>query len=172
MVKLVSKWALEYPTVSNRSKNLQTLLHKIALRISRSLEEDIFIPHLFPPEVLENRSNPLALSVINFYQRQFWSGVKLFRNIISWQGIITDSVLQELALDRLLNRYLLFAINRTIASSDSFSKCQAIVLTLPRSWCHKNLPQLEKLSLLLKQLHERNSDPGIISEIVRLQNNI
>jgi hypothetical protein len=172
LVRLIAKWAKDFPTISSRSKHLQTLLHKIALRISRSLDEDVYIPQLIPQEVLENRTNPLALNVINFYERQFWSGVKLFRNIISWQGIISDPVLQELALDRLLNRYLLFAIVRTIAYSDSINKCQEIILTLPRLWCDIKFPQISQLNQLLQQLLQRNTDPLVIAEIVRLQNSL
>lgn len=42
-----------------------------------------------------------------FFQRQFASGLKLLRNVTSWQGIINDQMLKDLALGALLNRYLL-----------------------------------------------------------------
>lgn len=42
-----------------------------------------------------------------FFQRQFASGLKLLRNVTSWQGLINDKLLKELALGGLLNRYLL-----------------------------------------------------------------
>ena len=40
-----------------------------------------------------------------FFQRQFYAALKLLKNIVSWQGVIADSLLAELALDSLLNRY-------------------------------------------------------------------
>ena len=40
-----------------------------------------------------------------FFQRQFYSALKLFKNIVSWQGILADNILAELAIDSLLNRY-------------------------------------------------------------------
>lgn len=46
----------------------------------------------------------------SFFQRQFCSGLKLFRNLLSWQGILADSALKELAILSLLNRYLLSAM--------------------------------------------------------------
>ena len=33
------------------------------------------------------------------------SAFKLFKNIMAWQGTLADSLLVELALDRLLNRF-------------------------------------------------------------------
>ena len=35
----------------------------------------------------------------------FRSAFKLFKNIMAWQGTLADSLLVELALDRLLNRF-------------------------------------------------------------------
>lgn len=46
----------------------------------------------------------------SFFQRQFCSGLKLFRNLLSFQGILSDSVLKEYAILSLLNRYLLMAM--------------------------------------------------------------
>lgn len=46
----------------------------------------------------------------SFFQRQFCSGLKLFRNFLSWQGILADKSLREMAINFLLNRYLLLAL--------------------------------------------------------------
>lgn len=46
----------------------------------------------------------------SFFQRQFSSALKLFRNYLSWEGILSDSALKEIAISSLLNRYLLSAI--------------------------------------------------------------
>lgn len=46
----------------------------------------------------------------SFFQRQFSSALKLFRNFLSWEGILSDSALKEIAISSLLNRYLLSAI--------------------------------------------------------------
>lgn len=68
-----------------------------------------------------------------FFQRQFFSGIKLFRNFISFQGIISDTVLKSLAISSLLNRYLLSAM-RVSSCLEGISKAQTLVLTLPRVW--------------------------------------
>lgn len=49
--------------------------------------------------VLETKSS--------FFQRQFNSAVKLLGNITCWQGTLADHVLKDLAINSLLNRYLL-----------------------------------------------------------------
>lgn len=46
----------------------------------------------------------------SFFQRQFCSALKLFRNLLSWQGILADNALKDLAILSLLNRYLLSAM--------------------------------------------------------------
>ena len=55
---------------------------------------------IFSFRQLENTSSPRYL----FYQRQFWSCVKLLGNITQWAGLISPEILQELVLDGLLNR--------------------------------------------------------------------
>ena len=69
----------------------------------------------------------------SFFQRQFFSGIKLFRNFISFQGIIADSLLKNYAISSLLNRYLLSAM-RVSQPAEGITKAQSLVLTLPRIW--------------------------------------
>lgn len=87
----------------------------------------------------------------SFFQRQFCSGLKLFRNFISWQGILSDSVLKELAISSLLNRYLLSAM-RVCTPTDSISKAYTIVNTLPRIWLHPDSGILESMDLFVVHL--------------------
>ena len=71
----------------------------------------------------QQTESPLSAHSL-FFQRQFWwvalhhvkpenskiqelcfrSAFKLFKNILAWQGTLSDALLVELALDRLLNR--------------------------------------------------------------------
>lgn len=122
----------------------------------------------------------------SFFQRQFCSGLKLLRNVLSFQGILADSALKEYAILSLLNRYLLMAMRvRTIVFTsfatdfnshkffrisfqvctpvDATSKAYIIVNTLPRIWLQPELAILESLGLFIaylksvsKQLDKRN----------------
>lgn len=87
----------------------------------------------------------------SFFQRQFCSGLKLLRNFISWQGILSDSILKDLAISSLLNRYLLSAM-RVCTPTDSISKAYTIVNTLPRIWLHPDSGILGSLELFVNNL--------------------
>lgn len=149
LVRLIKKLVEEYPTVSGSSKNTKSLLQAVVTRIRKTLDEDIFVP-LYPKTLLENTS----LGANAFFQRQFWSCVKLLHNILSWQGILADPLLQELALDCLLNRYILLALQSWPGGCD-MDRCQMIASVFPRFWFTRllddhTLPQLEMFCRYLK----------------------
>lgn len=60
-----------------------------------------------------------------FFQRQTVSAIKLLRNLLCWQGVVSDLVLQEVALGALLNRYLMVAL-RTSEPIDAAAKCHMV----------------------------------------------
>lgn len=84
----------------------------------------------------------------SFFQRQFCSGLKLFRNFLSWQGIVSDVALKKLAISSLLNRYLLSAM-RVCTPPDAIAKANIIVNTLPRVWLHPENGCLDHMEMLL-----------------------
>lgn len=90
----------------------------------------------------------------SFFQRQFCSGLKLFRNMLSWQGILSDAKLREVAIASLLNRYLLSAM-RVCTTNDAISKAHIIVYTLPRVWLQSDselLPNMGMFTAFLKHI--------------------
>jgi GC-rich sequence DNA-binding factor len=114
----------DYPSLRVTSKNLQSLFTTITDKMKEALDNDVFIP------IFQSRS---ADAKSSFFQRQFYSGVKLFRNFISFQRIVSDKMLKSFAISSLLNRYLLSAM-RVSNPADGVSKAHTIVLTLPRTW--------------------------------------
>ncbi|XP_031175970.1 PAX3- and PAX7-binding protein 1 [Sander lucioperca] len=153
-----------YPTVLHGdNRYTQELLKTIVFRTRRTLDEDVFLP-LYPKNVLENKNSGPYL----FYQRQFWSCVKLLGNILQWEGILSSSCLRDLALDSTLNRYILSALQSTDNGEDNVPKCQKVVECLPVHWFsglkgQQTLPQLEPfcrfLTHMANSLH-RNSLGG------------
>ncbi|TDH04877.1 hypothetical protein EPR50_G00137910 [Perca flavescens] len=153
-----------YPTVLHGdNRYTQELLKTIVFRTRRTLDEDVFLP-LYPKNVLENKNSGPYL----FYQRQFWSCVKLLGNILQWEGILSSSCLRDLALDSTLNRYILSALQTTDTGEDNVPKCQKVVECLPVHWFsglkgQQTLPQLEPfcrfLTHMANSLH-RNSLGG------------
>jgi len=61
-----------------------------------------------------------------FYQRQFWSCVKLLGNITLWSGLLAPDTLQEMVLDGLLNRYLVMSLQNSPPSHLAIAKSEAV----------------------------------------------
>ncbi|XP_035480876.2 PAX3- and PAX7-binding protein 1 [Scophthalmus maximus] len=153
LVGFVRRLMKGYPTVLHgENRYTEELLKSIVLRTRRTLDEDVFLP-LYPKNVLENKNSGPYL----FYQRQFWSCVKLLGNILQWEGILSTSCLKDLALDSTLNRYILSALQTTDTAEDNVQKCQKVVECLPVHWFsglkgQQTLPQLEPFCRYLTHL--------------------
>ncbi|KAM9788234.1 PAX3- and PAX7-binding protein 1 [Neosynchiropus ocellatus] len=143
-VAFIHRLVKGYPTVVHGDNQYtQEFLKMIVLRVRRTLDEDVFLP-LYPKNALENKNSGPYL----FYQRQFWTCVKLLGNVLQWDGILSPSCLKDLALDSTLNRYILSALQTSDTSEDNADKCKKVVESLPVHWLSvhkgpKTLPQLE-----------------------------
>ena len=89
-------------------------------------------------------------------------------NVLSWDGLVADSTIRELALDGLLNRYLILGLMNSAQGVPAIAKCQAIAASFPRSWFNSlsgdnTLPQLENFCRHLLNV-ARSFDKGIRSE--------
>lgn len=149
LVGIVSRYIRRFPTLGPASKSLANLFQAVLHKMKTSLEHDVFIP--ITPKLAESKSQ--------FFQRQFASGLKLLKNITSWQGILNDNILKELALTSLLNRYLLSAIKFCLLT-DAVQKIKLISLILPRVWLQSNTNELKMLlttSLNLVQQLDKNN---------------
>ncbi|XP_037729184.1 PAX3- and PAX7-binding protein 1 isoform X1 [Drosophila subpulchrella] len=138
LVGFINRLGREFP-LSGTNKQLNKLFESIMDRMRLALENDVFIP-IFPKQVQEAKTS--------FFQRQFCSGLKLFRNFLSWQGILADKLLRELAIGALLNRYLLLAM-RVCTPNDAINKAYIIVNTLPTVWLVPNSETLKNLELFI-----------------------
>lgn len=149
LVGVLSRYIRRFPSLGPASKSLNNLFNAVLDKLKNSLEHDVFIPII--PKLAESKSP--------FFQRQFASGLKLLRNITSWQGIINDNSIKELALNALLNRYLLSAV-KVCVLTDAIAKVGLISLILPRIWLQNNIPELQMFSScvtnLAKQLDKNN----------------
>nr|XP_025724098.1 GC-rich sequence DNA-binding factor 2 isoform X2 [Callorhinus ursinus] len=146
----------ELSTCANEvSKGKQDLLKSVVVRMKKAIEDDVFIP-LYPKWTVENKTSPHS----KFQERQFWSGVKLFHNILLWNGLLPDDTLQELGLGKLLNRYLIVALLNAIPGPDVVKKCDQIAAYLPEKWFQNSamrtsVPQLENfIQFLLQSAHK------------------
>uniref|UniRef100_T1JJW7 GCF C-terminal domain-containing protein n=1 Tax=Strigamia maritima TaxID=126957 RepID=T1JJW7_STRMM len=153
-VNLVRRLVNEYPNIHGKNKKTLALLAAVVKRMRKTLDDDVYMPP-YPKSVLDNK-----LSGANaFFQRQNWTCVKILRNFLSWQGILNDEILQEVALDGLLTRYLLWAMNISPFGKDTMEKAKMVTAIIPRSWFAKResdttIAQLELFCKYLKCVAE------------------
>ncbi|XP_076423085.1 intron Large complex component GCFC2 isoform X3 [Peromyscus maniculatus bairdii] len=140
------------------SKSKQDLLKSVVVRIKKSVEDDVFIP-LYPKSSEEGKMSAHS----KFQERQFWGALKLFRNILLWNGLLPDDTLQDLGLGKLLNRYLIIALTNAFPGPDAVKKCSQIAACLPEKWFENSamrtsIPQLENfIQFLLQSAHKLSS---------------
>lgn len=145
LVGTVSRYIRKFPTLGPASKSLNNLFSAILHKMKTALEHDVFIP--ITPKLAESKSQ--------FFQRQFASGLKLLKNITSWQGILNDNTLKELALQSLLDRYLLSSLKFCMVT-DAVQKVRLISLILPRVWLQgTNTPEFKMFSATVLNLHQQ-----------------
>ena len=162
LVGIVSRYIRRFPSLGPDSKSLHNLFNAILHKLKSSLEDDVFIPIM--PKLAETKSP--------FFQRQFASGLKLLRNITSWQGILNDTTLKDIALNSLLNRYLLSAI-RVCQLTDAVSKTGLVSLILPRIWLQSDTLQLNMFSECVTNLaHQLDKDNPLHLESIDTLTNI
>ncbi|XP_060518822.1 PAX3- and PAX7-binding protein 1 isoform X2 [Cylas formicarius] len=142
LVGVVGRFIRKYPSLGPASKSLTNLFGAISHKMQIALEHDVFIP--VTPKLADSK-NP-------FFQRQFASGLKLLKNITSWQGILNDNKLKELALTSLLNRYLLSAL-KFCALTDAVQKIKLISQILPRVWLQESMPEFKLFSSSINTLY-------------------
>ncbi|XP_049640813.1 intron Large complex component GCFC2 [Suncus etruscus] len=159
----------EHSTCTNEvDKGKQDLINSIISRMKKTVEDDVFIP-LYPKSATENKSSPHS----KFQDRQFWSSLKLFHNILLWSGLLPNDVLIELGLGKLLNRYLLVALFNAIPGPDIVKKCCQIASYLPEKWFENStmktsIPQLENFIQFLLQTIRKLSENEFRDEVKKI----
>ncbi|XP_065056969.1 PAX3- and PAX7-binding protein 1-like isoform X2 [Rhopilema esculentum] len=118
----------DYPTLQKQSKNTENLFTEIVKKIRNTIDSEIYIP-LFSKGLLENKSSGASA----FLERQFWSGFKLYGNIMQWKELLSLKTLQELGVDSCLNRYLIVALQQMTNTSERLEKCKDIIAILPKA---------------------------------------
>ncbi|XP_061506789.1 intron Large complex component GCFC2 isoform X1 [Anopheles gambiae] len=153
LVRLLKRFVRDYPSLRSGCRPLRVLFQAILDKLKQSIDNDVFIP-IFPKQAQEARSS--------FFQRQFCSGLKLLRNITSWQGILADAALKDLAIGSLLNRYLLNGM-RVCSPVDAVGKASTIVYTLPRVWLNPGASVVQGMDQFVTMLRHLQSqlDPAL-----------
>ncbi|CAG9768997.1 unnamed protein product [Ceutorhynchus assimilis] len=144
LIGCVGRFIRKYPSLGPESKSLNNLFNSILYKMKLALDNDVFIP--VTPKIADSKNQ--------YFQRQFASGLKLLKNITSWQGIINEAKLKQLALTCLLNRYLLSAL-KFCALTDAGLKVRLISQVLPRVWLQESTPEFEMFTLAISNLQNQ-----------------
>ncbi|CAG0879227.1 unnamed protein product [Cyprideis torosa] len=132
LVRSLKRLSSQFPSINGKNARLRTFLETVVAKLKASVEHDVFIP-LLSREQLQPKSDGES-----FLERQVWSAIKLFGNILLWEGIIGDHVLIEVGVTSLLNRYIMMAISQH--EKDQLKKCRAILDSIPVGWFHRTDP--------------------------------
>ncbi|XP_072545831.1 intron Large complex component GCFC2 isoform X2 [Salminus brasiliensis] len=134
-----------------RCKPVKAFMEAVIQRMRSAVDNDVFIP-LYPKTCLDDKASPQ----FQFQNRQFWCAVKLLGNIALWDGLVAESVLKELMLDKLLTRYLMMALLNESSPQHVIQKCKKVTDCFPKSWFMdlndgSTIPQLQNFSKNLVQ---------------------
>jgi len=145
LIGLLTHLISEFPTLTLRSKHLRLCFTNVTELIKDTLDQDVYIP-MYTKAQMGYPNSPHAV----FFQRQYYKAFKLFQNILAWKGVLSESMLVELAVDSLLNRYLLLSLRANHDLSDAIDKTRGVVDGLPEDWLKKDSKVKPKLTMLVK----------------------
>uniref|UniRef100_A0A7N6ASA4 GCF C-terminal domain-containing protein n=1 Tax=Anabas testudineus TaxID=64144 RepID=A0A7N6ASA4_ANATE len=152
-----------------QSKPVKTFIEAVVRRLRNCVDEDVFIP-LYPKKFLEDRSSPQC----HFREQQLWMAIKLLGNMGKWDLLLPESVLKELMLEKLLNRYLMITLCSQAQSNNTVDACKKIADSLPLSWFNDTLPQIQNFrNYLVEKVHtickkQPPKDPNTRSAVVEV----
>uniref|UniRef100_A0A8B9GSC4 GC-rich sequence DNA-binding factor 2 n=1 Tax=Astyanax mexicanus TaxID=7994 RepID=A0A8B9GSC4_ASTMX len=134
-----------------QSKPVKAFMEAVIQKLKGAVDNDVFIP-LYPKSFLDDKTSPQ----FQFQNRQFWCAVKLLGNMALWDGLVAESVLKELMLDKLVNRYLMMTLLNESSPKHVIQKCKKVLICFPNSWfvdlsSGSSIPQLQNFSKHLVQ---------------------
>ena len=161
---LLKELSRDYPFMTAENHQCQRLVQSLCKRLQNAVDNDIFIP-LLPM----NDSNSPAHA---FLERQTWSSIKLFKNIMLFDSLLSYQILCEIAFDSVLNRYILLALQTSVMNVSCLYKCQKIVDSIPKQWLnqHENLhSHLSSLARFLVHFAQSIKASGLINSKTMLK---
>ena len=84
----------------------EKLLKSIIARFTRSIQEDVYIPLLPKSHVMDLKSD-----AGQFYLRQWNTALKLIRNILRFDQILSTEIIQEFIIIKIVNQHLLLKLD-------------------------------------------------------------
>ncbi|CAF0932359.1 unnamed protein product [Brachionus calyciflorus] len=147
-----------YPTLSAQSLNSKKFIETIIARFKKTFEEEVFVP-LYSKQLINQKNSEPS----KFFHRQFYSCIKVFSNVLLWKEVLSESILKELAIDCLLNRYLLIGLQNLEPTIETIRIIEYLTSKLPKKWLETNiestntmnLPQLTSVIRLIRRIADQ-----------------
>ena len=130
---------------TEKDKLIQAIQHQI---------EQLIIHEAFLPFTAERSSNPDS-KVEQFLTFQYLKCIKILKNILLWEGVLSPDIVFKLAVDSLLNRHIVAFLQTSQNYMDNVEKIDMIIKTFPVSWFERSdklLPQLVSFATYLASL--------------------
>uniref|UniRef100_A0A915DJP4 GCF C-terminal domain-containing protein n=1 Tax=Ditylenchus dipsaci TaxID=166011 RepID=A0A915DJP4_9BILA len=154
----------DFPTVNGTSKPLLNVLSAIYHKAKASIEADTFVP-LYSKEAIEAPSTGCG----SFLDQQFWICVKLMRSIGCFRNLLSDSCLEELLIDGIVNRSGVLALQFSVISNPAMlPKCLALINEIPSNWLPSTNPSIYKsLAAILSRvvLEHKNKEKNLCKKL-------
>jgi len=162
LIGVLTRLITDFPTLSMRSKHLRLAFSSVTDIIKDALDQDVYIP-MYSRALLEATSTPHFA----FFHRQFYTALKLLKNILAWQCILSENMILELAVDSLLNRYLLLSLRTNPDVVDAIDKARVIIDCLPDAWISSSASLRGKLGMFIKFLGTAGSSAELPRDAVQ-----
>ncbi|RDD43588.1 PAX3- and PAX7-binding protein 1 [Trichoplax sp. H2] len=147
LISLMKRLFEEYPTVSADRKPTQEICSAAVKRMKRCLDNEMYIP------LYHKKTFTTFPDATLFAKRQLWRCIKLYRNVFQWYGIIATNTLEEIAIDGLLNRYIILGMRNSLDYPGCVKQSSEIVESLPSGLFEEgSLVQLAVFSRFLVNL--------------------
>ena len=96
----------------------------------------------------------------------------MYKNVLSWHGLLADKVIADLALNSLLYRYLIIGLGFSPNQTDSVLRSQQIVSVLPNEWKGPKGRMKTELQRLAQYLSTLGIAPGLSRDAVKMVVNL
>ena len=127
----------EYPFMKEDNSVLSSIMKNACKKMQECTENDVYIPCVGDESEQAQK----------YFERQCWTVIKLFKNVMQFSKYLSFAVVSELAFEKLLNRYIIWSFEFSPPDIECLKKVAAVVQSIPEQLiAHEDSgPVLEKL---------------------------
>jgi len=142
----------EYPFMKGDNKVLENLMRSACKKMQECISNDVYIPY----------NGDDSATAQKYFDRQCWSVIKLFKNVMKFNKYLSFEVLSELAFENLLNRYIVWSFELSNPDVKCLTKVAAVVREIPEQIikCEESGAALQKLCSFIENFAVKAKNNG------------